>query len=246
MSINKLGGKGYQLTQLAKICEVPPFFVISGKESDKEILAEFDKHGFDLVSVRSSATVEDGVNASFAGMFETKLNVVREGLIDAIKEVLNSVNSSRVHEYCRLNNIDAKTVEMRIIVQKMVNSRISGVAITRESRESDSMIIEVCHGLGEYLVGGLVTPDTFITCRNTLKVKSKNIGYQGKMLTRDGEKNVPFFLRNCAKITDDELTELAKTCLMIEKKMKYKSADIEWAFEGDKLYILQSRPFVAL
>ena len=60
------------------------------------------------------------------------------------------------------------------------------------------------------------------------------------------EVPVPFFLRNCQKMTDEELTQLGTVCLQIEKEYAYKSADIEWAFEGDKLYILQSRAFVAL
>ena len=254
VTVQNFGGKGYQLKQLSEICNVPSLFVLSfeddreigDKNNQAKILEAFTQHGFDLVSVRSSATVEDSVKASFAGIFETKLNVKKENLISSISYVLNSVNDSRVAKYCELNNIDTKTIKMRIVIQKMVDSAISGVCVTRESKTGKEMLIEACYGLGESLVGGSITPDTFKVDRDTFAVISKTINYQSKMLTLSGEKPVQFFLRNCQKITDEELNELSKTCLMIEQKLGYVSADIEWAFENEKLFILQSRPFVAI
>ena len=252
-TLENFGGKGYQLTQLAKNFLVPDFFVlqfddaneIKSSDNQKLILETFDKNRFTIVSVRSSATVEDGNKASFAGMFETELNIEKNNLICAIEKVLKSINSSRVKDYCELNKIAIKTVKMNIVIQKMVNSRISGVCLTRDKVGGD-MIIEACHGLGEGLVSGLVTPDTYIINRNTFEIINKNIGYQKNMITNKGEVPVPFFLCNCQKMTDDEIKQLAKICLKIEQKYNYKSADVEWAFEHEKIYILQSRAFVGL
>lgn len=253
-TLENLGGKGYQLTQLSKLFSVPPFFVIQfdtideiqNKENQKAILQTFEQNKFDVVSVRSSATVEDSNTASFAGMFETELYVTKDNLISAIEKVLQSTTDSRVKEYCKLNNIDYNSIKMCVVVQKMINSRIAGVCITRERKDSNTMLLEACLGLGEGIVSGAVTPDTYTIDRKTFLVKSKNIGYQKTMITDKGEIAIPFFLRSSMKMTDSEIVQLTKVCLQIEQKLGYLSADIEWAFENDKLYILQSRAFVGL
>jgi len=252
-TVQNLGGKGYQLTCLAKNFPVPPFFVIAldditelqNKENQTLILNTFDKHKFETVSVRSSATVEDSNSASFAGMFETELNVTRETLIINIEKILQSADNTRVKEYCKINKIDVSSIKMRIVIQKMIASRIAGVCLTRDKIDGD-MLIEAVLGLGEALVSGLVSPDTYTIDRKTLEVKQKSIGYQKTLVSDKGEAPVPFFMRNTQKMTDDEIKQLGKICLQIEQHYKYKSADIEWAFEGDKLYILQSRAFVGL
>jgi len=110
------------------------------------------------------------------------------------------------------------------------------------------MLIEVCLGLGEALVSGAVTPDTYQVNRNTLKMEKQIIGYQRKMLTLK-EKNyieVPFHKRNAKKITNDEIKELINIALKIEKDLNFKAVDIEYAFEIDKLYILQARPYTVV
>lgn len=245
-----LGGKGYQLHRLREICDVPPFFVIAldnGKNMNKSlILDEFDKHKFQLVSVRSSATVEDGEKASFAGMFESVLNVTRENLIDAVLKVLGSLNGDRVKQYCTCNNIDHSTIKMRIVVQKMICADVSGVCFTKTSNDMQNIIIEACLGLGEALVSGKVTPDNYLVNRNTLMIDSTNIGFQKIMLCQNGYADVPFYRNNATKLTDAEITELAKLSLKIEKELSFEAADIEWAFESGKLYILQARAVTGL
>ncbi|MDR0850437.1 MAG: PEP/pyruvate-binding domain-containing protein [Christensenellaceae bacterium] len=244
MNVEQLGGKGYQLSMLSKICDVPPFFVIDGTETKEQILAKFDALNCELVSVRSSATVEDSNIASFAGMFETELNINRESLLSATEKIFQSVNSARVKEYCKLNNIDYTSIKMRVVIQKMVQSRVSGVCFTKDTNED--LIVEACWGLGESLVSGVITPDTFIVKRSTLELKNKIIGYQKTMITSKGTERVPAFLANAQKLSNDELMWLVNACLNIEKKIGYNSADIEWAYENEKLYILQARPYVAV
>ncbi|MDR2720649.1 MAG: PEP/pyruvate-binding domain-containing protein [Nitrososphaerota archaeon] len=254
-TLNNLGGKGYQLSLLNKFCSVPEFFVICF-ESDNEIVSStvqeeiirtFDFYAFDYVSVRSSATVEDSAVASFAGMFETKLNVTRDNLINSVKNVLNSLKNNRVAKYCELNGLNIIDIKMRVIVQRMVDSKVAGVCITKDISNPDVMIIEACWGLGDALVGGMVAPDTYKVNRVNFKIESTKIGHQRKMVVSfNYEKaiEVPFHLCNSKKLTNDKLVELAKMCLFIEKKLNYEIADIEWAFEKDKLYVLQARPFV--
>ena len=253
---DNLGGKGYQLSLLNNICSVPEFFVVSldsfnetnDGDCQNKILEYYNKMNFDLVSVRSSATVEDGVNNSFAGMFETKLNVTKDNLIEAIQCVVLSAKSDRVKEYCKLNNIDYNNLKMRVIIQKMVDSRISGVCFTRTTDDLNSMLIEACFGLGEALVSGTVTPDTFQINRDNFKIEKQVIGYQKNMLTLNEKKyiEVPLHKRNARKLTDDEIKELVQISLKIEKKLNYEAVDIEWAFENDKLYILQARPITTI
>lgn len=254
-TINNLGGKGYQLTLLSDICLVPEFFVVCFDGDDEindiavqnEIIRAFDSRGFTYVSVRSSATVEDSESASFAGMFKTELNILREDLINSIKAVAASSSDARVKEYCKLQGLNAKAVQVRVIVQRMVDSKVSGVCITNDVGNPDIMLIEACWGLGEALVSGMITPDTYRVNRNNGKTETTTIGFQKKMVLPFSPakiQDVPFHLRNAKKLKDDELRELCKLCLFIENKLNYEIADIEWAFEKDKLYILQARPFV--
>lgn len=251
-----LGGKGYQLSLINKICSVPEFFVISFDNFNEindygvqnRILEYYDKMNFDLVSVRSSATLEDGSDSSFAGMFETKLNINKENLIEAVKEVVLSATSDRVKEYCKRNNLNYTNLKMRVVIQKMVDSRISGVCFTRTADNLNSILIEACFGLGEALVSGTITPDTFQISRDNFKVEKEVIGYQKKMLTLNEKEyiEVPFSERNLRKITDDEIKELIKISLQIEEYLNYDAVDIEWAFEKNKLYILQARPITTI
>jgi pyruvate,water dikinase len=256
-TLENVGGKGFQLLALQKICSVPDFFLIrfdtpneiESVDVQSGILAQFSEMGFSKVAVRSSATTEDSVSASFAGMFETELNVTKETLIPAIKKVLTSAAENRVREYCTLNNLEFKSVQMRVIVQQMVDSRVSGVCFSRESKATNSILIEACYGLGEALVSGIVTPDTYRVDRDSYQITSQNIGFQKLMYDCSATTesvSVPFHRRNAKKLTDEEIRELAQLCINIEQSLGYFSADIEWAHTGDKLYMLQVRPFVGI
>ena len=249
ITIDNLGGKGYQLQRLSSVCDVPPFFVIKfdsyseikSKDIQRTIIAEFDRYKFGLVSVRSSATVEDGALASFAGIFESVLNVDRNDLVSAIEQVLNSIKNERVKQYCELKNIDFGRIEMRVVVQKMINADASGVCFTKTPNDTDNMTIEACFGLGEALVGGKVTPDNYIVNHKTQNIEKVSVGYQRTLLNQGGWVDVPFHQKNARKLTDDEIKALASVCLQIEKVLNFNAADIEWAFENGKLFILQAR-----
>ena len=138
-TLHNLGEKGYHLRLLKQICNVPEFFVVSfdtiyeieNEDVQKQILDYYERHDYGLVSVRSSVATEDGEQSSFGRMFDTVLNVDREGLIEAIKKVVNSVKGRTVIDYCKLKGIYYSKVAMRVIIQKMVDSEISGECFTK-------------------------------------------------------------------------------------------------------------------
>ena len=117
------------------------------------------------VAVRSSGTSEDGEEASFAGVYESILNVTREGFEAAVREVYASLDSSRASAYAERSGerVDSGAGGSRggIVVQQMVPAEYAGVMFTEHPGTSGAMMIELVRGLGEELVGGTVTPDTF-------------------------------------------------------------------------------------
>jgi len=257
-TISTLGGKGYQLMQLMQNFNVPPFFVISFEKPDeildienqKAILHECQAQKLDLVAVRSSANVEDSEKASFAGMFETALNVPLSKVISAIQHVLESLRNRRVSQYCETQGINKNNIRMNVIVQKMIQSRVSGVCFTQTQKGADQLVIEACYGLGEALVSGSLTPDTYIIDRSTFKLITASIGYQRVELRIDVENpeisayfELPFHKRNAKKLKMEEIISVAKMSLLVEKQLNFDAADIEWTFEGNNLYLLQARPY---
>lgn len=249
-----LGGKGWHLHLLSSFCPVPEFFIIkfdsANEIKDKKIQAQiintFTEKNFSLVSVRSSATVEDGAESSFAGIFESVLNVNENNLINAITQVLNSVQDVRVKEYSKLKKIDYSKIEMRVIVQRMIASDTSGVCFTKLPNSMNAITIEACLGLGEALVSGKVTPDNYVINRETLKIEKCSTAHQKTMLGKLGYTQTPFFKAGAQKLTNAEIQELAKTSLKIEKRLNFQAADIEWAYENGKFYILQARAVTGL
>jgi len=133
----------------------------------------------------------------------------------------------------------------------MVQSEISGICFTVHpvTKDNDQIVIEAGYGLGETIVGGLVTPDTYIVHKIKKILLDKNINKQEKMIVRKNEgnieKQVARLKQEKQKLTDRQILKLAEICKRIEEH--YKSAqDIEWAFAKGKFYIVQSRPITTL
>lgn len=160
--MNDCGGKAKGLALLDKLkVPVPKWMAlpwakardISGADLD-DIIAKFDSK--DKLAVRSSAANEDGAQKSFAGLFESKLNVPidKKSLKSAIDAVILSGNAVRVVDY------DNATNDVGVVIQKMINPVLSGVAFTSaiDTDGTDIVLIEVTAGLGDKLVSGLVTP----------------------------------------------------------------------------------------
>ena len=239
---------------------MPPFFIIAFEDpqeismptNQSRIIEQCRVRKFDVMAVRSSASCEDSPQASFAGMFRTVLCVRIPEVVGAVATVLGSVFESRVADYCEGQGIAQNQIRMAVIVQKMIDSRVSGVCFTRSQDGGKAVLVEACYGLGEALVSGKVTPDSYVVSRARLSVVRESIGYQRvvlKMKTDSKEpvyEEMPFHKRNARKLTPDQVRAIAQECLLIEKRLAFGGADIEWTLEGDVLYILQARPCAGL
>jgi pyruvate,water dikinase len=205
-----------------------------------------------LVAVRSSAVEEDGATVSFAGMHETYLNVVgTEAVLQAIVRCWESANSPRALEYRRQQGLSLENVPLAVLIQQLIVSDVSIVVFSANPVTLDraEVMINASWGLGESLVSGTVTPDTFVVRKSDLEVTSQNIADKGRMTVAVSggtrEVDVPHFLRSEACLRDEQVIEVAQLALSLEATMGYP-VDIECAYAGGKLYLLQCRPITTL
>lgn len=205
-----------------------------------------------LVAVRSSATAEDLPGMSFAGQQATYLNIKGEtNLLMAIRDCWASLFTPRAIFYREQNKIDHDKVKISVIVQKMVQSDVSGVMFTVNpvTNDKDSIIIESVWGLGEMIVQGSVVPDHYVVQKDTFSILSKEISDQSVQLIKKGldtkEVDVPSSIRDRQKLSDEDIVKLAKIGYNLQKHY-YFPQDIEWAREGKELYIVQTRPVTTI
>tara|TARA_Y100000310_G_C20655938_1_gene801959 strand:+ start:283 stop:1221 length:939 start_codon:yes stop_codon:yes gene_type:complete len=221
------------------------------KDLGKEIIKEFDKLGAKHVAVRSSATAEDSEIDAWAGQLESYLYITKENVLENIQKCWASLYTPRALFYRVERKLHREQVSVAVVVQKMVNSEIAGVCFTVHpvTKDYDQMIIEACHGLGEALVQGSITPDTYIIEKSTLEILDINIGEQSKQIIRDNdgvkEESLTKALAEKQKLSGKQVKELAKICIRIGEHYK-KPQDIEWALEKGEFYIVQSRPITTL
>ncbi|MBP1357293.1 MAG: phosphoenolpyruvate synthase, partial [Sulfolobus sp.] len=207
-----------------------------------------------LVATRSSATAEDIESASFAGQQETYLNVTRDELLDTIKKVWASLYTARAISYRRFKRIDQVTVEMAVVVQKMVNSKAAGVMFTLHPVTGDKnyIMIESSWGLGEAVVSGKVTPDEVLVEKSTLRIVEKKTSHKVLKIVYDKQKKENLTINltgeeaDSMSLSDEEAIELAKLALKIEQHYG-RPMDIEWAIDADlkypdNVFIVQARP----
>jgi pyruvate,water dikinase len=205
----------------------------------------------ELVAVRSSATMEDTKDASFAGMNRSFLNVRgEEALVTAVREVWASLYSPRVIFYRKRLNLPGEP-EIAVIVQTMVNATAAGVAFSVDptTGKADTIVIEAALGLGEVVVAGQVEPDHYEVDKGTLQITRFRIGYQRFMLTRDeAGHNVRVDLppaRADSRVLDDEQVRAVAELVRRDEAHYGIPQDVEWALEGSRLYLVQSRPVTA-
>ncbi len=222
----------------------------------KEVLVAYRKLSGMLskatVAVRSSATAEDLPGASFAGQQATFLDVKGDkDLLQKIKECWASLFTARAIFYRVQNKIKHDRVKICVIVQKMVQSEVSGVMFSMNpvTNEKDRIVIESVWGLGEMIVQGSVLPDKYVVQKETFAILSKEVSDQSKQLVRSKtgteEKPVPMGWRDKQKITDKEIVALAKLADRLQAHY-YFPQDIEWAKQNGKLYITQTRPITTM
>ena len=221
--------------------------IVKAYERLAEIVGEKDP----FVAVRSSATAEDLPDASFAGQQETYLNVHGASeVVEKIKHCYASLFTDRAIFYRTQKGFDHMAVALSAVVQLMVYSKASGVIFTLDVATGDRsvVLIEAGYGLGEYVVQGKITPDEYYVRKSDLEIVKKNISKKMVQLVRlptGGTKEVPVppELQDKQVLTDEQIKELAKYAIEIEKHYG-KPMDIEWALDErtNKLFILQARP----
>jgi len=222
------------------------------QDLQQDIVKEFKKLKVKYVAVRSSATAEDSSLASWAGELETYLNTTDRDLLKRVKGCWSSLFTPRAIFYRHEKKLHKSKVAVAVVVQAMVQSEISGIAFTVHpvTKDKNQMIIEAGYGLGEAIVSGQITPDSYVIGKKDLSLLDVNIAEQSKKLiglAKGGNKWLSVYKNfgGKQKLTGKQIIELAKICLNIEKHYKF-SCDIEWALVKNKFYITQSRPITTL
>ncbi|CAG7637843.1 PEP/pyruvate-binding domain-containing protein [Paenibacillus allorhizosphaerae] len=221
-----------------------------------EVAAAFEhlneQEGRSAVAVRSSSSAEDLENASFAGQYETILNVTDlPHLLESLKRCWASLFSARVQGYALQSHIDwnVNDLPMGVLVQRMVQADVSGVVFSMNpvTQNKGEMIINASYGLGEAVVSGLVTPDAYFIEKQSGSIH-KELGCKEMKIvaaakgTVEAETTQEEQNRFC--LTDDQVRLLADQTKTIEALYE-NPVDIEFAVKDGRVYILQVRPVTA-
>jgi pyruvate,water dikinase len=223
-------------------------------EIPQEIIAEVQKYLKKLrvqhLSVRSSVVGEDSSGASYAGLFDTFLNVNSDfsQVLETIKKCWVSLFNERAIVY-RIAKGTSKFEGMAVIIQEMIPAQVSGVTFTVHPLNGKLLLIEASYGLGDLIVGGRVQPDQYIFDRETLDLIDERVGNKFKMSVLEKMEvkiiNTPQKLAKRPVLSNTKAMEIANVCLKVEKTFNYPQ-DIEWCISNDNLWLLQSRPETSL
>jgi len=204
------------------------------------------------VAVRSSATAEDSTSAAWAGQLESYLNTTEENLLENIKKCWASLFTPRAIFYRFERDLHKQKISVAVVVQKMVESEKSGIAFSVHpvTQDRNQYIIEAGFGLGEAIVSGQITPDSYVVEKQPRRIIDKNVQMQSRGLYR-AEKggnewcDIPKEQGGKQVLSDKEIFELSEITLGIENHFGLP-VDIEWATEKEYFYILQARPITTL
>ncbi len=237
-----------KVREIIESAEIPEDIKKEIKKAYRQLCEEEGEEVY--VAVRSSATAEDLPDASFAGQQETYLNVKgEENVVEMVKKCWSSLYTPRAIYYRIQKGFRHEDVSIAVVVQKMVNSEKSGVMFTSHPVTGEKIaVIEAVFGLGEAIVSGIVTPDTYVYDRTERKLKEVKIGDKKLMIVRQNDKTVEIELGNKAKervLSDEEIERLVEIGEIIEEHYGHPQ-DVEWAIEKGKIYIVQSRPITTI
>lgn len=204
------------------------------------------------VAVRSSATSEDTATTSFAGMHESFTNVDgEEALIDRLRACWASAYGQRVIAYRKTQGLTEEP-SIAVVVQRMVNAARSGVIFTADpaTRDTSLIVLEAAFGLGEVVVGGQVEVDTYTLTKAGPRLKSVRVGQQAFKIVRDAqgqERKVALSASEANRrvLSDLEVDQLATLALRVEAHYGAPQ-DMEWAEEGGRFFLVQTRPITTL
>lgn len=242
--------------RLTEACHQMQALVLKAGMADdirERALAAYRRLGSDtIVAVRSSATGEDGADASFAGMNATFTNISGEHeLLDAVQRCWASLFSPRVVAYRASRGFSADPA-MAVVVQTMIASERAGVAFTADptTDAEDRVVIEGAFGQGEVVVSGSVEPDTYVVSKETGEILSRRIGYKSFKIIRgaDGSDQTVELSeadRQAQVLSDDEVRAIAEIAVRSERHSGCPQ-DTEWAIADGKTWIVQTRPITTL
>lgn len=248
--LHSRGGKAQRLGVAAAAgMAVPRFAVLPiGLESaSPDMLAAWlGQQGLSLpVAIRSSADVEDGDHASYAGMFESRLGVASPvALSQAVAIVVRSAAAERVSVYSASQGIRDKP-RVRVLVQEMVDASSAGVCLVRPADAPDSIRVEAVSGLGQLLVSGEAEPDVFVLGASDLAIRARSAGAQYLEMICDGTRRaIPASRRMRLKVTEAQVREIARLARRLDRHFRFAAGtDVEWAFDQrGALFTLQVRP----
>jgi pyruvate,water dikinase len=222
--------------------------VVAGQaEAHARLAAAHAELGGGAVAVRSSAVGEDGAGASFAGQHTTKLNVMSaNALADAVRAVWESGRSAGALAYRAQLGV-AGAPKVAVVVQKLVAADVAGVLFTRDPvTGADQRVIEASWGLGEAVVAGIVSPDRYRIDRSG-RVLERVAGTKDLMIAPRADGGVEEIEITGARasshaLADDQLAALHALATRCEQVFGDGGQDIEWAYAGGALYLLQCRP----
>ena len=262
-----VGGKAANLARLMAVHPVPPGFCLpsaaharwagAARGAFPEALTRMVERAYTAlgerrgtpdpaVAVRSSAIDEDGASASFAGIYTSLLNVRGvENVLDAIARCWASADDPRVAAYRREKGLPPAGIG--VLVQALVAADASAVVFSRNpmTGASDEIVINANWGLGESIVGGLATPDTWVLQKPALETLRFTLGAKEHMtvLAPQGTREVPVLrtLRVRASLPDAQVRELGALAVRLEAIMGWP-VDIECVYQAEQLYLLQCRP----
>ncbi len=250
-----LGGKAKALANLANVgCEIPPWFAVTELDEsiEEEIIRSAEDLGAEFFAVRSSARGEDGVEHSFAGQYDTFLYVEKDDLIKKISNVRESDQSDHLQTYQSSKEID-HAHKPTALVQAMLVPDTSGVAFSADpvSGNRSHAVVSGLWGTGSALVSGEADADAW-TVDEDYQIVEKNIASKTHQHLADpgsGEgvslAEVPEDKRDAPCLDDAEVIGVANLARMCAEHFGCPQ-DIEWAIDGGKLYLLQSRPITTL
>ncbi len=239
-----------KLRELILTAEMP-------KDIADEISRSFKELNTKYVAVRSSATAEDGKDHAWAGQLESYLNTKEDDVLTKVKLCWSSLFTPRAIFYRFEKGLHLTKISVAVVVQKMVESEVSGIAFSVHpvTEDRNQLIIEAGFGLGEAIVSGSVTPDSYVVEKEPRNILDINVSTQDRGLYRSENSSVkhsnnewlpiPEPKASSQVLTKEQILELSEIIIGIENHYGFP-CDIEWAFEKDKFYIVQSRPITTL
>lgn len=254
----RFGGKGANLAFLARLgANVPEGWVVPADEHARhvsgvplrtELAAELRACVAELggrVSVRSSATLEDAATHSFAGQFATVLNVGQDGVEDAVREVWASADSDNVRAYLRRAKLDPADLRMAVVVQRQIDSDVSGVAMGGDG----GVTIEAVLGQGEGLVSGAIAPDRWevsngLIVQRVVSPKHRQVVLDGESSTSLLDLDPESASAGRPALDDAQVHEVAALCAGLATACG-RPQDCEFAYAGGQLHVLQTRDMTA-